>query len=108
MFEKAGIDWRDIQKNGWTWTRFETEMRRITAMRRLPEYTGREIYGTLLQIWPDTLRNIIWTYGGDFFKTDTAGKPDFRTLALDSPPAQAAMEMIARMRLKERTAFNAS
>lgn len=108
LFEKAGVDWRDIQKNGWTWERFEAEMKKVRALDGTPDFKGREIYGTLFQLWSDTIRHIIWTYGGEFFEADAAGHVDFRKVALSSPQAQAALEMIARMRLKDRTAFNAS
>ncbi|MCS7033068.1 MAG: extracellular solute-binding protein [Phycisphaerae bacterium] len=108
LFEKAGIDWRDIQQNGWTWSRFESEMKKIRALDGTPGFEGREIYGTLLQLWPDTIRHILWTFGADFFHVDDSGRVDFRSVALSSPQAQAALEMIARMRLRDRTAFNAS
>ncbi|HRK30458.1 MAG TPA: extracellular solute-binding protein [Tepidisphaeraceae bacterium] len=108
LFEAAGVDWKDIQKNGWTWQRFEAEMVKIKALNDRPEYKGREIYGVLFDLWGDTLRHVLWTYGGEYFGNDANGNVDFRNVTLDSPEAQAALEMVARMRLKDRTAFNAS
>ncbi len=108
LFDQAGVDWRDIQKNGWTWDRFEAEMKKITALRKRPELAGREIYGSLLEIWPDTLRYLVWTFGGDFFDTKPNGDPDFRKLKLGDPPALTAMDLVVRMRLKDHTAFNAT
>ncbi len=40
LFEAAGVDWRDIQKNGWTWDRFAEEMKKINALRDRPPYKG--------------------------------------------------------------------
>jgi multiple sugar transport system permease protein len=57
-------------------------------------------------IWPDTLRNIVWTFGGDFFGTKPDGSPDFRNVTLDGDPAQRALLMIARLRLKDQTVYN--
>lgn len=108
LFEKAGVDWRDIQKNGWDWPRFEAEMKKIRALNGTPGFEGRTIYGTLLQLWPDTLRNILWTYGGDFFEKKPDGTLDFAKLALDEPGAQAGMELIRRLRLIDKTAFNST
>jgi multiple sugar transport system permease protein len=108
LFEKAGVDWRDIQKNGWSWDRFEAEMKKIRALNGTPGYEGREIFGTLLQIWPDTLRHVLWTFDADFFPLAENGLPDFTRSALDSPGAQRGLDLIARLRLRDRTAFNAS
>ena len=33
LFEAAGIDWRDIQKHGWTWDRFRAVTRKIGTRR---------------------------------------------------------------------------
>ena len=32
LFDKAGVDWHDIQKNGWTWDQFEAAMKKIRAV----------------------------------------------------------------------------
>jgi multiple sugar transport system permease protein len=106
LLDKAGVDWRAIQKTGWTWDDFEREARKVRALS--PSANGAEIYGGLIQIWPDTLRNVLWTYGGEFFARDAAGNVQFEKLALDQPGAIKAMEMIARVRLKDRTVFNAT
>jgi multiple sugar transport system permease protein len=106
LFEAAGIDWRDIQKHGWTWDRFAVEMKKINALRDRPEYKGREIYGTYLWIWGDTLRDILWTFGGDFFHADAKGNPLFRQVALDTPEAQAALKFIRKLRLEDQTCYN--
>jgi len=108
LFEKAGIDWRTIQKNGWNWDEFSADMQKITALNGTPGYEGRTLYGTLLQIWPDTLRNMLWTYDGDFFKKNADGTPDFAHLAFNEPGAQKALQLIKRLRLDEKTAFNAT
>jgi ABC-type sugar transport system permease subunit/ABC-type glycerol-3-phosphate transport system substrate-binding protein len=108
LFEKAGIDWRAIQKNGWTWDEFEAATRKVRDLNSRPEFAGREIYGTLFQLWPDTLRNLLWTEDADFFSRKPDGSPDFRDVALDTPGAQRAIDRVYRMRIVERTAFNAS
>jgi multiple sugar transport system permease protein len=108
LLDKAGVDWRAVQKNGWSWDQFESEMRKVRALNGQAEFAGREIFGTLFQIWPDSLRNVLWTFGADFFATGADGSVDFKHVALDTPAAQAGLDLIARMRLKERTAFNAS
>jgi len=106
LFEKAGLDWRAIQKNGWTWSEFEEAMKKIRALSGTAAVNGNIIFGADLEIWSDTLRNVIWTYGGDFFGTRPDGSADFHDVLLDQPPAQAAIEMIARMRLIDHTAYN--
>ncbi|MGC4031022.1 MAG: extracellular solute-binding protein [Tepidisphaeraceae bacterium] len=108
LFERAGVDWRDIQSHGWDWPRFEAEMKKITALTGTPGFEGRTIYGTQFQLWHESLRNILWTYGGEFFATKPDGTPDYAHLALDSPGSQAALNVIRRMRLDDKTAFNAT
>ncbi len=108
LFDAAGVDWRAIQKSGWTWDEFETAMEKIRALNGTPAYAGREIYGTMFQLWSDTIRNIVWTHGGDYFANKPEGGVDFTKLALDQPGAQTAMRLIARMRLQDHTAFNAT
>jgi ABC-type sugar transport system permease subunit/ABC-type glycerol-3-phosphate transport system substrate-binding protein len=106
LFDAAGVDWRDIQKHGWTWDRFETEMRKINALRDQPAYKDRKIYGTFFWIWSDTFRDLLWTFGGEFFHYDSNGNPLFRQVALDTPQSQAAMKFIRKMRLEDKTCYN--
>jgi ABC-type sugar transport system permease subunit/ABC-type glycerol-3-phosphate transport system substrate-binding protein len=106
LFEAAGVDWRDIQKNGWTWDRFRLEMKKINALGDRPGYAGRKIYGTYLWLWSDTIRDIIWNFGGEFFHSDAAGNPLFRNLALDTPESQNALKFIHDIRLDDRTCYN--
>ena len=77
LFEKAGVDYRDIQKNGWTWDRFQIEMKKINALRDRPEFKGREICGTFINPGSETFRNIVWTFGGDFFEPMPTAIPIF-------------------------------
>ena len=95
LFKQAGVP---VPYNGWTWAEYEQAMRKITDLST----PTRRIYGGMLDLWDATLLNIIWTYGGDFF-----GK-GFRDVRLDEPEAEAAMEMVRRLRLDERTVFNAT
>jgi multiple sugar transport system permease protein/multiple sugar transport system substrate-binding protein len=106
LFDAAGIDWRAIQKNGWTWKQFALDMRKITALRDRPEFKGRTVYGTFLWLWPDTIRDILWTFGGDFFHTDPAGNPIFRQLDLGTTQSQAGLKFIRWIRLEEQTCYN--
>jgi multiple sugar transport system permease protein len=99
LFEKAGVK---VPYDGWTWAEFEDACRKIKALRDTPEFAGRTVYGAHLQLWPDSLRNVVWTFGGEFF-----GK-NFRDVTLDEPPAQEAMEFIRRVRLVDQTVFNAT
>jgi multiple sugar transport system permease protein len=109
LMNAAGVDYRDIQKNGWTWDRYEAEMKKFKALRDRPEYAGREIYGAFLFANSESFRNIIWTYGGDYFYIDpVAHLPDFRRVTLDTPVAQEALTMIRRMRIEDHTSFNAT
>lgn len=108
LYDQAGVDWRRIQKEGWTWDEFEAVMKQIRALTNQPGYEGREIYGAVFNIWPDTLRNILWTTGGEFFDADVEGKANFRELAFDTPGSQRGLELIRRMRLEDRTVFNAT
>lgn len=108
LCEKAGVNWRDIQQNGWDWNRFEAETKKIRALDGTADFKGRTIFGSLLQLWPDTLRNILWTYDGEFFKTKPDGTPDYTQLALGEPGSQRALDFIRRVRLDDKTAFNAT
>src|SRR4051794_13755632 len=51
LFEKAGIDWQAIQKNGWTWAEFEPAMKKIRALSGTPAVDGRTVFGADLEIW---------------------------------------------------------
>ena len=100
LFEKAGIDWRGIQKDGWTWDEFEADMKKMKALSNTPGFEGRQIYGGTFEVWGDTIRNILWTYGADFF-----GPGGFRDIALDTPAAQEALGMMHRVCRVEQTVF---
>jgi multiple sugar transport system permease protein len=108
LFEKAGIDWKTIQKNGWTTDEFEDVMKKIRALNDLPEFKDRNIYGGVFEIWPDTLRQLLWMFGGEFFGKNADGTINFRDVALDSPASQEALDFIVRLRLKDKTVFNAT
>jgi multiple sugar transport system permease protein len=100
LFEKAGVDWHDIQTNGWTWDRFEREMKKIRSLSNTPGFEGREIYGGAFEIWHDTIRNFVWTFGGDFF-----GPGGFRDVTLNSAACQEALEMIYRVCRVDQTVY---
>src|SRR5687768_10273922 len=79
LFESAGVDWRRIQRDGWTWDAFE--------------------------VWTETIRNIIWTFGGEFFGTRPDGSPDFRNVTLDEPAAQEALNFMYRVCRVDETVY---
>ncbi len=95
LFKAAGVR---VPYDGWTWDEFEADMKKISA---LGKGQSTPIFGGCIQIWPDLLRDIFWTFGGEFF-----GPDGFRDVAFDSPQAQAAMQMIVRTRLIDRTVYN--
>ncbi|MEO6437021.1 MAG: extracellular solute-binding protein [Tepidisphaeraceae bacterium] len=99
LFEKAGVN---VPYDGWTWGEYEAVCRKITDLNKLPEFADRRIYGGFLQLWADSLRNVVWTFGGDYF-----GK-NYRDVILDDPPAQEALDMIRRTRLDDQTVYNPS
>jgi len=99
LFAAAGVN---VPYDGWTWDEFEADMKKINALNGQSGYEGRRIFGGMIDIWPDTLRNIIWTYGGEFFGQN------FRDVRLSEPPAQEAMQMIVRTRLVDQTVFNST
>jgi multiple sugar transport system permease protein len=105
LFKAAGVK---VPFDGWTWDQFETDCRKITDLTGTPGYENRKIYGGFLQLWSDSLRNIIWTYGGDFFGRWADGSVNFRDVTLDQPRAQEAMQMIVRTRLRDHTVYNAA
>ncbi|HSV14911.1 MAG TPA: extracellular solute-binding protein, partial [Tepidisphaeraceae bacterium] len=98
LFQKAGIP---VPYKGWTWDEYEADIKKITDLSGTPAVEGRAIYGGSIEIWHDTVRNIIWTYGGDFF-----GPGGFRDVTLDAPPAQEALQMLARTRQVAHTVYN--
>ena len=99
LFERAGVP---VRYGGWTWEQYADSLRKISALS-----TPRiRVWGGMLQSEPAFLLNILWTYGGDFFAVDDQGFADFRDVTLDTPEAQAALEMIRRLRLEEQTLYN--
>ena len=100
LFEKAGVK---VPHDGWTWAEFEVAARKITDLGKRPDFAGRQVYGANFSIWPDTLRNFLWTFGGEFF-----GPGGFEDVTLGSPESQAAMRFIRRVRLDEKIVFNAT
>jgi multiple sugar transport system permease protein len=103
LFNAAGVP---VPYDGWTWDEFEVAMRKITALSGKPGFENRKIYGGFFQLWPDTLRNMLWTFGGDYFGTKSDGSPDFRDVALDETAAQEALGMVVRARLQEQYVYN--
>src|SRR5688572_4081843 len=81
LFERAGLK---VPYEGWTWREYEAACKKITALSEHPEFAGRRIYGGFLQLWSDSLRNMLWTFGGEFFG---GGGGNFRDVVLDEPPA---------------------
>ena len=101
LFQKAGVP---VPYDGWTWDEFEADIEkdhRPDATRQ--DSSGREIYGGCFRLWPDTLRNVLWTYGGDFF-----GPGGFSDVTLDSPQSQDALQMICRTRLVDKTVLQSN
>jgi multiple sugar transport system permease protein len=98
VFKAAGVS---VPYEGWTWDQFEADMRKITALSGTTDFADRKIYGGVFEIWPDTLRNLLWTFGGEFF-----GPGGFRDVALGSPGSQAALQMIYRLQVVEHTMYN--
>jgi ABC-type sugar transport system permease subunit/ABC-type glycerol-3-phosphate transport system substrate-binding protein len=110
LCRRAGVDLARIQREGWSWDEFEDACRKIRALSDDPEFKkdGRLVYGGVFELWGDTIRQIIWSYSGDFFATRADGSVNFKDVTLDEPAAQEALAMIRRMRIEERTAFNAT
>lgn len=96
LFARAGVK---VPYDGWTWDQYQSDMKRITALN--PPGGGR-IYGGVLNTWPAVLRNIVWTYGGEFFGDN------FKDVELGQPNAQAALKMIYRTRFVDKSVFNAT
>jgi ABC-type glycerol-3-phosphate transport system substrate-binding protein len=103
LFEAAGVP---VPYDGWTWDEFEVAMKKITALSGTRGFEDRKVYGGFFQIWPDTLRNLVWTFGGDFFGRKPDDSPDFRNVTLDEPRAQDALKFIARARLVDQFVYN--
>lgn len=100
LFAKAGVK---VPYDGWTWDEYEDACRKITALSGTEAVGRRRIFGGNFEIWPETFRHLLWTFGGEYF-----GPGGFRDVALDSPGAQDAMSTIARWRLKDRIVYNAA
>jgi multiple sugar transport system substrate-binding protein len=98
LFAKAGVR---VPYEGWTWDEFEQTCKKITALSNTPGFEGRKIYGASFDLWSDTLRQILWSFGGDFF-----GPGGFRDVALDQPAAQEALEFIRRSRFDDKFTYN--
>ena len=98
LFERAGVP---LPYDGWTWQEFEDACRKITALSERPEYAGRRVYGASFDLWGDTLRQIVWSFGGDYF-----GPGGFSDVTLDEPAAQEALEFIRRTRFDDRIVYN--
>ena len=98
LFAKAGVS---VPYGGWTWDEYQDVVRKITALSGTPSVGGRKIYGGSIEIWHDTVRNAVWTYGGDFF-----GPGGWRDVTLDSPQSLAALHMLAKTRLVDHTVYN--
>ena len=101
LFKRAGIP---VPYAGWSWDEFEAALSKISV---LEDPTGT-VYGAVLATWPGVLRDIFWSFGGDFFNG-----ADFRDVTVDEPPAQAALEMIRRLRFEDdangnRRVYNAT
>ncbi|HZZ44831.1 MAG TPA: extracellular solute-binding protein [Tepidisphaeraceae bacterium] len=94
LFKQAGIP---VPYTGWTWDDFQTDCQKITA---LSQSAHRPIYGGVIESWPAMLRNILWTFGGEFFNDD------FSDTLLQTPQSQAALKMIRRLRFDDRTCYN--
>ncbi|MBC8107799.1 MAG: extracellular solute-binding protein [Anaerolineae bacterium] len=103
LFKAAGVP---VPYDGWTWDEFEASMKKITALSDNPAFKGRKVYGGFFQLWPDTIRNMLWTCGGEFFGNHPDGTPNFRDVTLDEPGAQTALKLIARTRLQDQTVYN--
>jgi multiple sugar transport system permease protein len=111
LFKAAGVP---VPYNGWTWDEFEADMKKLTALNGQPGFENRKVYGAVLELWGDTIRDILWSYGGDFFGTRRSltnkGEvlPDFRDVTLNSAASQEALQMIVRTRFQDATVYNAT
>jgi len=96
LFQRAEVD---VPYDGWTWDEFDSAMAKISAL----EDPNGEVYGSVIASWPAVLRNMVWSYGGDYFNGT-----DFTDVTLDEPEAVAALEHVRRMRFDDKTAYNAT
>lgn len=92
LFEQAGVD---VPYDGWTWDEYRQAMAKIDAL-------GPDIHGGVIKTWPMVLRNIVWSFGGEYFGDD------FMDVQLDEPGAQAALQMIVDTRFTDGSVFNAT
>ncbi len=97
LFHRAHVP---IPWHGWTWHTFHQDARIIA---KLPADSNGPFYGAVINTSPLEFQNIIWSFGGHFFHRAHDRRP-----ALDSPAAQAAMNLIHTMRFKDHSAFNAT
>ncbi len=97
LFRRARLP---IPWQGWTWRTFHHDARIIA---KLPADSNGPFYGAVINTSPLEFQSIIWSFGGHFFHHGNYRRP-----ALDSPAAQAAMNLIYTMRFKDRSAFNAT
>ena len=105
LFAKAGVK---VPYDGWTWDQYAESMKKIRALSGTDVVNGRLIYGGDLELWSDSIRNILWSFGGDYWPTKSDGSPDFARVLLDQPPAQEAMDMIFRLRHRDGSVFNST
>ncbi len=108
LFHWAGVK---VPYNGWTWKQYQRDMAAITKLNSKPrpplskEYTSAgRIYGGMLTLWPMTMRNVLWSYGGGVFKPGS----HFKQLLLGGAADQRAMRMVYRLRFKTRTVYNST
>ncbi len=97
LFHRAHLP---IPWHGWTWHTFHQDARIIS---KLPADSNGPFYGAVINTAPLEFQNIIWSFGGHFFYHANCRRP-----ALDSPAAQAAMNLVYTMRFKDHSAFNAT
>ncbi len=105
LFKAAGVP---VPYQGWNWQQFDEACRKITGLAATPAYAGQTLYGSCFQLWPQTIRQLVWSFGGEFFATRPDGTTDFARPTLDSSKTLDALDFIARVRLTDKTVFNAT
>lgn len=105
LFDKAGVDWKAIQKSGWNWEDYASACKKIRALTP-PNNPNDEIFGGFMDLWAGPLRNVIWTFDGEFFKNKPDGTVDFSQVALGEKGAQDGLKLIRRLRIDEGTLLN--